>query len=139
MHSQVGIPLQINACHSQQGSLLYIANCLRQKSFAVVELNWNSLENVHSYMAAWCGLVWPYVPIISLNFHSCKLVHKNCETFPPQRPTDTVDTYHACNQHNIQKNKTHHNKLLNQNYQILLQLTYILYDIYVHMLSCMYA
>ena len=62
------------------------ANCLRWKSFAVVETNFNSLENNRGCMVALCDQIPLHRSIITVSlekFCSYWSIHENCKTFPP--------------------------------------------------------
>ena len=84
-----------------QTLLPYIANCLRWKCFAVVELNFNSMENIRGWMVVLHGKAYCtgyFTETVSWYRSICK----NCETFPP-RTICNIQYYHIME--NIGKRK----------------------------------
>ena len=67
--------------------ILYIANHLCWKSFAVVEMNCNLLKNICGCMVILCGQIQLHRGNITISlekFRCYQSILENCETFPPQ-------------------------------------------------------
>ena len=67
-------------------SVPYIANSSMWKHFAVVEPNWNLLENIQGSMAIYMIEYHAAIPIIIIsleNLHGCCPICKSHETFTP--------------------------------------------------------
>ena len=66
-------------------------NCSRWKSFAVAELNLNSLENIRSWMVVLHGKAYctGYFTFHWKSFAVYRLIRENHETFPPRTICNT--------------------------------------------------
>ena len=62
--------------------LPYIANCLRWKNFVVADLNFNLLENFHSWTS--CMAKAYCTSYFTGKVSQYQSIHENRETFPPQ-------------------------------------------------------
>ena len=64
--------------------MLYIANRLRWKSFAVAKLNCNLLESILSWTVVLCGQKPIAQAILLEKFHGYRSIFENRKTFSPR-------------------------------------------------------